>query len=189
MIVGSPDRVGRTRAVTALTPLKPGGVVWLRAFFAIARRFPGILRIKPMKAVHFTYWSILTSIPYNGPDQFPERPRRPYLLWQTWFNAAMDPYVEAFVVAVRPQINITWKLAEGYPGTKSVNQLTDYISENTRPGDYTYSAYPEATVRTVLSALDVRASQESLEDAARTKPPAEFARLYREFLIRHQRDL
>jgi hypothetical protein len=44
-------------------------------------------------------------------------------------------------------------------------------------------------VRTVLSALDVRTSHERLEDAARTKTPAQFAELYRDFLIRHQRDL
>jgi hypothetical protein len=189
MNVTNADRVGRTRTITALTPLRPGGVLWLRVFFAIARRFPAILRIEPMKAVHFTYWSVLTAIPYNGPPQLPERPRRPYLLWQTVFNAAIDPYVEAFVVAVRVQINITWWFAKSYPGTKSVARLSDYITQNTRPGSYTYSAYPEATVRTVLSALDVRGSHQALHDAAKTTTPAEFAALYRQFLIRHQRDL
>jgi hypothetical protein len=183
------DHRDRTALITLITPLRRGGVLWLRVFFAISRRFPQILQIAPMKAVHFTYWSLVTRIPYNGPPQLPERPKRPWLVWHSVFNAAMDPYVEAFVAAVAPQVNVTWKFAERFPGTGSVTRLINYIRAYSWAGSHSYSAYPDATVRAILSAKTVQREHRLLEQAAASASPAEFAETYRGFLARCQGDL
>lgn len=182
------DSVGRTRMITLITPLRPFWILVVRFFFVIARLYPPLLRIGPMKAVHFTYWSLVTRIPYNGAPQVLERPRRPWILWGSVFNADIDPYVEAFVSVVSPQINVTWGGALGFPGTKSVVALRDYIEDLATISGYRYSAYPDATVRTILSALEVAREQPYLEAAAEGDAD-EFARLYRGFLARREQDL
>nr|BFE71962.1 hypothetical protein GCM10020092_052630 [Actinoplanes digitatis] len=59
----SPDRV---KFLTVHSPVKPYRIVWLRSMLKIGEIFPGIMGIRPLDAVYFTRWSIVTSIPYNG---------------------------------------------------------------------------------------------------------------------------
>jgi hypothetical protein len=183
------DQVGRTAMITLITPMRRFAITRLRMFFVITRWFPKILAIEPMKAVHFTYWSILTDIPYNGAPQLPERPDHPWLIWGTVFNAAVDPYIEGFVAVVDKQIKMTWGRAFGFPGTTSIKNLRQYIESLSWLSSYRYSAYPEATVRTVLSAMDVEREHRFLAELAATADSATFASAYRGFLIRCQGDL
>lgn len=181
------DTVGRTRMITLITPLRPFRILMVRFFFLLSRIFPSILGIEPMKAVHFTYWTLVTRMPYNGPPQALERPKRPWILWGSVFNADIDPYVEAFVAVVAPQINLTWGGALGFPGTKSVVALRSYIEDLATMSAYRYSAYPDATVRTVLSAFEIAREQPYLEAAANGDAD-EIARVYRGFLSRREQD-
>lgn len=183
------ERIGNTRMITLITPIVPFGTWWLRALFRLTRPFPQLLGIGPMKVVHFTYWSLLTTIPYNGAPQLRERLRRPLLIWGSVFNGEVDPYVEAFVVAVAPQIRLTWGTSYGFPGVGSVSDLREYIVAASWPGSYAYSAYPEATVRTIASAMAIKKEHAFLCELARRATPEEFAIAYDGFLRRCQEDL
>jgi hypothetical protein len=175
--------------ITLLTPVKPFRTPWLRLMFHLTRWFPGLLALRPLKSVYATRWTILTAIPYNGPPQVPERLPRPYLLWESSYSGGTETYIEAFVAAVSPQIRHTWGSSHGFPGTESVTELENYILRFRCPGSYSWSAYPAASVRMVLSALAVAREHRYLADAAGSCSPGQFAVLYRGFLARRQGDL
>jgi hypothetical protein len=176
--------------LTVLTALKPLGVPWLRLLFALTSRFPALTGLGPLKSVHFLRWTVVPRLlPYNGPPQVRENPGRRLLLWETVYSAPTEPYVETFVHAVGSKVHNIWRTSYGFPGTTSVTALARYIGEVSIPGAHCWSAYPEATVRSVLSALEVAKEHRHLAPAARTTNPAEFAVLYRGFLARRERDL
>jgi hypothetical protein len=185
----SPDTYGRAGMLTVLTALKPFGALWLRLLFALTRHIQGLTGLGPLKSVYFTRWSVLTSLPYNGPPQVRERLPHRLLLWETVYSAPTVPYVEAFVHGVGAKVRRIWRTSYGFPGTGSVTGLAGYIGELSIPGAHSWSAYPEATVRTVLSALDVAKEHRFLEQAARATSPDEFAVSYRGFLARREGDL
>ena len=81
----------------------------------------------PLKSVYFIRWSVLTSLPYNGPPQVRERPPRPLLLWETVYSAPTEPYVETFIHAVGDNVRRIWRTSHGFPGTGSVTDLAGYI--------------------------------------------------------------
>jgi hypothetical protein len=184
-----PDTAGRAGLITLLTALRPLGSLRLRIVFALTRRIPGLTGLGPLRSVYFIRWSVLTSLPYNGPPQVRERLPHPLLLWETLYSAPTEPYVETFIHAVGDNVRRIWRTSHGFPGTGSVTDLAGYIGALGIRGAHCWSAYPEATVRTVLSALEVAREHGYLVRAARTAGPEEFAVLYRGFLARRQGDL
>jgi hypothetical protein len=184
-----PDTVGRAGMITVLTALRPFGALRLRVLFALTRRIPRLTGLGPLKSVYFTRWSVLTSLPYNGPPQVREQLGHGRLLWETVYSAPTEPYVEAFVHAVGSKVRRIWCRSYGFPDTGSVTALAGYIGSLAIPGAYSWSAYPGATVRTVLAALDVAREHRYLVQAAHTVSPEEFAVLYRGFLDRRKGDL
>jgi hypothetical protein len=184
-----PDTAGRAGMITVLTALKPLGGPWLRVLFALTRLVPGLTGLGPLKSVHFIRWTVLTSLPYNGPPQVRERLPHPLLLWETVYSAPTEPYVETFVHGVGDKVRNIWWTSHGFPGTRSVTGLAGYIGELSIPGAHGWSAHPGATVRTILSALDVAREHRYLVRAARNTSPTEFAVIYRGFLDRRQGDL
>jgi hypothetical protein len=184
-----PDAVGRTGMITVLTALKPLGASWLRVLFALTRRLPGLTGLGPLESVHFIRWSVVGSLPYDGPPQVRERLPHRLLLWETVYSAPTEPYVETFVYGVGDKVRKIWCTSHGFPGTRSVTGLAGYIGELSVAGAHCWSAHPAATVRTILSALDVAREHRYLVRAARTTGPAEFAVVYRGFLARRQGDL
>ncbi|WP_138731866.1 hypothetical protein [Modestobacter excelsi] len=175
--------------ITVLTALKPLGGPWLRALFALTRHVPGLTGLGPLKSVHFIRWTVLASLPYNGPPQVRERLPHRLLLWETVYSAPTEPYVETFVHGVGDKVRNIWSTSHGFPGTRSVTGLAGYIGELSITGAHCWSAHPGATVRTTLSALDVAKEHQYLVRAARNTSPTEFAVIYRGFLDRRQGDL
>ena len=175
--------------ITVLTALKPLEALRLRVLFALTRRFPEIGGLGPLKSVYFTRWSVLTAMPYNGPPQIPEDLGHGRLLWETVYSAPTEPYVEAFVHTIGSKVRRIWRGSYGFPGAGSVTALAGYIGSLAVPGACSWSAYPGATVRTVLAALDVAREHRYLLQSAQTVSPEEFAVLYRGFLDRRKGDL
>ncbi|WP_369255273.1 hypothetical protein [Geodermatophilus amargosae] len=184
-----PDTAGRAGMITVLTALRPLGASWLRVLFALTRRLPGLTGLGPLESVHFIRWSVLGSLPHDGPPQVRERLPHRLLLWETVYSAPTQPYVETFVYGVGDKVRNIWWTSHGFPGSRSVTGLAGYIGDLSIPGAHWWSAHPGATVRTILSALDVVREHRYLVRAARTTTPAEFAVVYRGFLARRQGDL
>jgi hypothetical protein len=180
---------GHPRVITAITPIRPFGTLWLRLTFGISRKIPSTMGIRELSSLYFTRWSIVTRLPYNGPPQVRERLPHPILFWETNYNGAMESYIEAFVHLIGRQIRWTWGPSYGFPGTASVTKLREYIESVAFPVAHLYSPYPEASVRMILSALAVEREDRFLQDAAQSTSPEEFAVVYRGFLARRQGDL
>lgn len=171
-------------AITLITPLTWMGVPLLRAQFWLTRRFPHLKGLEPFKSVYFSRWSIVRGFRYNGPPQVKERPPRPYLVWEVVYSAETDPYIESFVRGIEPQIRHTWGSSDGFPGVTSVTELRRYIEDLAWAGAHDYWAYPEASVRMVLSGLKVAKEHAFLAEAARSGTAAEFRTVYDGFLRR-----
>jgi hypothetical protein len=184
-----PDTAGRAGVITVLTALEPFGALRLRVLFALTGRIPALTGLGPLKSVHFIRWTVVPRPPYNGRPQVPERLPHRLLLWETVYSAPTEPYVETFVHAVGDRVRKIWRTSHGFPGTGSVTALAGYIGELSIPGAHFWSAHREATVRTVLSALEVAKEHRYLARAARATTPEEFAVLYRGFLARREGDL
>src|SRR3954454_3667504 len=145
-----PDPVGRAGVITVMPALRPLDALRLRALFALTRRFPRLGGLGPLKSVYFTRWSVLTSLPYNGPPQVREQLGHGRLLWETVYSAPTEPYVEAFVHAVGSKVPRVWCRAAGIPATGSVTALSGFFGSPAIPVSYSWCAAPEATVRTGL---------------------------------------
>jgi hypothetical protein len=180
------EAAGRDATVTLTTPIRPL-LRWVNVvLFAVSERLPSVTGLGAVETVHFTRWSIVTRPPYDGASQACRRLRRPYLLWESDYNGLLEPYVESFVRKIGRQIQVTWGTTHAFPGTRSVQELLDYITAFQLPRAHYYTAYPGATVRMVLSGLEVAKEHRYLAEAAQTASPEEFAVVYRGFLRRCQ---
>jgi hypothetical protein len=184
-----PDAADRPRGITVISEIRPFRYPFNRLTFALARLWPATMGIDKVSLLYFARWSVLRSIPYNGPPQVRERLRHPLLIFEDYYNGLTDPYIEAFARVLRLQILFTWGTSYGYTGTRSVVRFTRQIKKLLYPGSYDYSAYPTATVRMIKSALAVAREHRYLREAARTSSPEDFAVVYRGFLTRRQEDL
>jgi hypothetical protein len=184
------DVNGRARAITLVTSLRPLGRVVNPLLFAAQRIIPKTLGIRELGSIYFTRWSIVRTIPYNGAPQVREHLAPPILVWETDFNGLVEPYIETFTHVIPRQIRAAWGRSYGFPGTRSVTALQTYIETLKIPNAYNYTAYPEATVRMVLSALAVAREHRFLLECSECHvDPLDFASAYRGFLIRRQGDL
>lgn len=184
-----PARRGSNGAITVITPLKRWGAPWLRVQFQLTKMFPALRGLEPFKSVYYSQWCLVASIPYNGPPQVRERPPETYLLWEVAYSAETDPYIEAFAGVINRQIDRLWGSSFGFPGTRSVARLTDYIQAASWPAPVEYWACPHATVRTVLSSLEIAKEHAFLVQAAEKGTDEEFQAVYRGFLRRRAHDL
>lgn len=189
MTAAGQDVAGRDATVTLVTPIRPYKR-WLNVIrFMLSEHIPGLTGLGELATVHFTRWSVVRTFPYNGEPQVRERLEHPYLFWESDYNGLLEPYIEAFVRIIWRQIDQTWDTSYGFPGSTSVTKLTTYIKAVQLPHVYYYTAYPGATVRMILSSLEVAKEHRFLLEAERTATAEEFAVIYRGFLRRRQGDL
>lgn len=192
-----PTRRATSDGLVVITPLKWWGSAALKLQFRITKVFPQLKGLGPFRSVYFSRWSIVSSFHYNGTPQVKERPPQPYMLWEVSYSAEVDPYIESFIRGIGLQIRRLWGSAYGFPGTDSVTDLRSYIESLQWPVGHIHWAYPTASARIVLSALEVAKEHEFLVEAARqasrSKKPeqaaAAFAKTYAGFLRRRGEDL
>jgi hypothetical protein len=142
----SPDGDTRDRAtaLTLVTPLRPGGRVRLRFIFWLANHLPlarwTLLRLR---LIHYARWTIVS------------RPR-PHLFFESNFNGTPDAYVEAFSYVFPRGMRAIWRSSRGFPGAVPVESLRAWIRLWAREESHYYCAYPEASTKQILAALEVR---------------------------------
>ncbi len=187
------NECGEARALTALTPLKWWGPLWLRFYFTVRRSFPrlGEWLARPLRRlsfIHFGRWSIIEK-PAGNRDAPLEELNYPYLLFESNFNGRWDEYIDAFSYVLGRRMDLIWRSSFGFPGPKPAESFKAYIRSNEYDASHYYSAYPDATVSTVCSALALDEPLAELAHAARLLDAELFERRYRTFLTRFQRHL
>jgi hypothetical protein len=184
----SGDRQGRSRAITVISEIKPFWAPINQLLFVITQALSSRSRLHKVPLLHFLRFCVVRKLPHNGP-QPRERLRHPLLILEDHYAGLTDPYIETFVIVLRPLLRLVWHSSYGYAGVKSVSVFTRQLKRLAYPGAHYYSAYPDATVRMIRSALAVSREQSRLRSAADSPDAAEFAHAYRAFLIRRQEDL
>jgi hypothetical protein len=159
-MVGEAHRKGYSVALTTIAPVRPWWPRWLKFFW---RRVVPWLGPKGMKhmdklaILNSARWSLIEREPGAPPGADARFPRA-YLLFESNFNGNTDHYLESFVMVSLWTLRATWGWWKGsgayyVPDPAKVSKFIDYVNDNRARVLHHYSAYPEASTKTVRIAL------------------------------------
>ena len=180
--------------MTAITPMPRWTTPILRVVFWLAAHgFPPKTQknFVGLTFIHFARWVIIK------PSQFPRRsetqPKEDldyaYLLFISNFNGSWDQYIEAFSLVIPEGMRNIWGWSKGFPGPRPIGPFVDYIHRQQIETDYYYGAYPGASTKDVLGALDANKRYRQLAAQSATMTPDEFRTAFLGFLANVQNGL
>ena len=183
-------QLGRARVLTMLTPIRPGWGTFLRTIIWTSR-FHTYFRDHSVqfRFIYFVRWCVFDALPYNGPPQRPENLKYQYLLFESNFDTPWQKYIDAFAYVIPRDIRTIWGKGFNFPGPPPAEPLKRWIADNALPGNHYYHAYPEASVRMVMSGLKVRTRLKDAVRDARRMSPEQFQAAYERFLTDVQTDI
>lgn len=143
--------------MTAITPIRPW-LTWLAALVLWVFKFLRLDRLKALRFIHFARWTIIRKSDFRAVDdkQPKENLRYNYILFSTNFNNQWEQYIDAFSLVVPAGVNSLWFTSRGFRGCWPIRLFKIYIRYNEYPLRYYYNAYPEASVRDIESARELR---------------------------------
>jgi hypothetical protein len=182
---------GRSTAITVMTPIKPGATSMERLVLFLGAHIKRLnAALSELGFIHYARWTIITGFPNNGDPQEPEKLHYDYLFFETNFNGTWDEYIDAFSEVIPERMTAIWGSSFGFPGPQPVGPFKAYIHANDLPIAHYYGAYPDATTRMVLSALQVQRKYQSFQARVATlQTSEEFAEAYDDFMTDIQHDI
>jgi hypothetical protein len=160
---------GRARALTLLTPIRP---FWTPAVWLIMRsaRYHTYFRNHSLqfKFIYYVRWALFREF---APD---EKKKYTYLFFESNFDIPWRQYIDAFAYVIPKDIRVIWGRGFAFPGPPPAEPLKRWIAANSLEGGHYYSAYPQASVKMTLSALQSRERLEKLAAESRSMSPAQF---------------
>lgn len=184
---GPRDKAGRATAIAVVTPVRRAWAMWLRADFALVRALRWVLRqkqpsrpVKRLSFISFAHWALVERV---GDRRLPH----PYIVFQSNFNGEPAEYFEAFARGLEWRMRGLWGGAYGVPDPKRIDAFAGYIGEHWIPSDHYYCAYPHASTKMILAALELREELDRFAADAPGLEPVEFERRLREFTASAQR--
>ncbi len=153
------DRAPHPRAVTAVTPFRwPGWGGWLRFLFWFSPRFAPILA-KPLVKLAFIHvgrWAVVTKLPSRDqPGRWERVKPAGFLVFETNFDGAWRPYIEAFARVMPTQWVGIWIGTRRFPGPIPASGLLAHIDEFDVAPAYYYSAHGDTSLKAIVAALEV----------------------------------
>src|SRR5689334_5720927 len=131
--------IGKINALTAITKIKSGHASDLRKTLEVLTATGGG-KISGLGTIHMVRWVI-----------FDDDTR---LFFATNFNGDVEDYMRDFAERAPDGIDAIWGHCEDYPGARNYEQLRDYILGHAIETDGYYCAYPDATPKEILQALN-----------------------------------
>ncbi len=178
---------GKATAITALTPVKPGGPLLLWLVFWVGRNVQETLKkLETLSFIHYARWALIEGFPDGGDG---ERLNYTYLFFESNFNGTWDQYIDAFSEVVPFRMKAIWGTSFGFPGPQPVAPFKQYIRHNEFVADHYWSAYPGATTTEIISAGRVEAALIEFRGSSAELEPDTFKSAYESFLTKVQRDL
>lgn len=144
-------RLGQTSEFMVIAPFKAGGADRLRKKFPAGFTPEGLKKIDSVGTVHDLRFTIFAN------DTM--------LLFCSVFDGDWDPYIHDFSTFIPDALDAMFVELEGYPGIRSP-EIKDFILKYQVTATAFYSAYPDASVKQVKSALKTKAAFEALLDTA-----------------------
>jgi len=160
---------GRARALTLLTPIRPAWVPFL-AFVMRTAKYHTYFRNHSLqfRFIYFVRWSIFRTF---SPT---EKKRYYYLFFESNFDIPWRQYIDAFAYVIAKDISVIWGCGFAFPGPPPAEPLKHWIAANSLEGGHYYSAYPDASVKMTLAALDAGTRLEELAHDARRMSATQF---------------
>jgi len=177
-------------AITVFSTVKPWGRAFLPVLFRLSICVPKLTAtLVRLSFVHFARWSLVKQIPYNGPPQPKQKLCYAHMYFESNFNGGWEEYIDAFSHIMTSGMAAFWGSSFGFPKALPVGPFKEYISENESGASHYYSAYPQATITMIRSALQLDARLAPLKRDAERMDPEAFQAAYTKMLSDVQRCL
>lgn len=133
--------VGKVTELTLINPVKRGHAQALRQF--LSNIDPK--NIRPLETIHFARWVLIDD--------------DTRLLFTSNFDGSLRDYLADFVRVMPDGMDGIWQHCEEYPerGCRDFEAFAAWVSKYQLPTTLWYAAYPGASVKDVIKALDVYA--------------------------------
>lgn len=142
----------RTHALTFAGPLAARRLWWCRAKLPVLGMLAPSTALGRLRFIHFGGWIVCKRLP--GSWQGPDRPR-PAMIFLSDYDGDPDEYLAAFGIGIEAGMRWSFGSYEGFPGPRPTPPFVDYVNGGRSEELLRYSAYPDATVRDVDTALAV----------------------------------
>jgi hypothetical protein len=148
--------VGKVTELTLINPVKPGRGPALRQ--VLSQINPASVR--KLETIHFARWVLIDD------DK--------RLLFTSNFDHSLDDYLGDFVRVMPDGMDRIWENCEEYPseGCRNYPAFAAWVRKYQVATTLWYAAYPAATVKDVLKALDVKAKADQFQREV-ARPPAD----------------
>jgi hypothetical protein len=185
------DTAGRSTAIAVITPLRPAWALWLRVDFVLVALLKLVLRqragvpsrpVERLSFISFAHWAVAHRV---GGRRLPH----PYMVFQSNFNGAPAEYFEAFARGLKWRMRGLWAGAYGVPDPSRLTAFADYIGDHWVHADHYYCAYPQASTKMILAALEVHDRLHDFARRAEAIDPGRFADELADFVATIQRHL
>jgi hypothetical protein len=146
--------VGKVTELTLINPVKRGHGPALRACLAQIR--PTNIRV--LEAIHFARWVLIDD--------------DTRLLFTSNFDGSLEDYLRDFVLVMPDGMDGIWTHCLDYPerGCRDYPAFSAWIQKYQLETTLWYAAYPTASVKDVIKALDVHAKVSLFERQINTAP-------------------
>jgi hypothetical protein len=180
-----------------VTPVRWWWAILLRLEFALVALLKRVLRqtlpsraVRRLSFISFARWALVKRIPPE-PRSGRRGKRLPhsYIVFQSNFYGAPQEYFEAFARGLKWRMRGLWGGAYRVPDPNQLAEFSVYINDAWIPAQHYYAAYPNASTKMVLAAVELRKHFHEFAEQAPELDPDRFAAEYARFLVRVQRYL
>jgi hypothetical protein len=192
-VQGERDTAGRSTAIAVITPARRWWAAWLKAEFAYVAALKRLLRqrepsrpIRKLSFITFAHWALLERVPAGAGARGARKLPYPYILFQSNFNGAPAEYFEAFARGLKWRMRSLWKGAYGVPDAADLDDFATYIDDNWVHAEHYYCAYPSASTKMVLGALEVRKQFDEFSERFPQMDPTRFRDEFDAFVAKVQ---
>lgn len=154
--VATSKTVGIVTEMTLINPIKPGHVQQLRQ--ALAYVGQNVALVRKMETIHFARWVIIDN--------------DTRLLFTSNFDHSWERYLRDFMNVMPDGLDLIWSNCVDYPGCRPYEPFAAWVSKYQIETTLFFAAYPTATVKDVIQALDWKAKADKFQEALAT-PPAD----------------
>jgi hypothetical protein len=170
---------GQAYGFLAMTPIKPGEQVALKAYLE-GLRDRGERPLSKVPRTHMARWVIVEK--FNCQPSYRQRKEEtlaiPSLIFSSNFDGDLDGYLDDLCEALAPEATEIWGRCIGCPEQAKGAALKAYLKHNQIDCGFFYAAYGQATVSKVKASLDQRDRLVAFATRAQGMAPAELQRAF-----------
>ncbi len=139
--------IGKVTELTMINPVKAGRGPVLRQVLVHVNP----QTVRKMETIHFARWVLIDN--------------DTRLLFTSNFDHSLEAYLRDFVRVMPDGMDKIWENCEGYPadGCRNFPEFLAFVQKFQVATTLFYAAYPTATVKDVIKALDVKAKADQFE--------------------------